>query len=491
MLSVAPAALIAGGAALAEIPIVLLQEGQPLPGALTETVTAINNTAVNHVGGFAATVNTEGTGTLSHAWGSATDPLVGTLLRTEGTFGQYEQVSWESFFGFGNAGEVGYSPSCTDLVTGATGLDAAWLDDTAVLTELDPVAALPGQYSVFNSRVGVTGDGRPYWVGGISDVQGGSTQSRVLFLGTNAVPVLKAGDPIAGITEVVDVGSAIDFDVRFSALGTSYITPVVVDSGTSANDTVMIIDAAAIVAGGGLVREGSPVPAIIGGLPDENWANFDYVGVTEAGGYLVTGDTNAAVAVDEFVLVNGEIVLREGDVLTGAEEIEYTISGSIEGGYLNENGDWAVTWDVDGPSGNVEALIANGRIVLLEGDLVDWNGDGVIDGLDDGARITDFTGITALVLGDRDATGKGRAYFTADMVFDSVPDVIEGLVTLEIALATCASDVDGDGQVGFSDLLEVLSNWGPCVGCPSDIDGDGMVGFSDLLIVLSTWGPCA
>jgi hypothetical protein len=48
-------------------------------------------------------------------------------------------------------------------------------------------------------------------------------------------------------------------------------------------------------------------------------------------------------------------------------------------------------------------------------------------------------------------------------------------------------DVDGDGIVGFLDLLAVLSQWGPCPGCPADLDGDGTVGFLDLLIVLSNW----
>ena len=55
---------------------------------------------------------------------------------------------------------------------------------------------------------------------------------------------------------------------------------------------------------------------------------------------------------------------------------------------------------------------------------------------------------------------------------------------------TCAADLDGDGSVGFGDLIEVLSSWGPCTGCPADVDGNGDVGFSDLLLVLSTWGDC-
>lgn len=49
------------------------------------------------------------------------------------------------------------------------------------------------------------------------------------------------------------------------------------------------------------------------------------------------------------------------------------------------------------------------------------------------------------------------------------------------------ADVDGDGSVGFSDLLAVLSSWGNTGGA-ADVDGDGTVGFGDVLAVLSSWG---
>ena len=52
-------------------------------------------------------------------------------------------------------------------------------------------------------------------------------------------------------------------------------------------------------------------------------------------------------------------------------------------------------------------------------------------------------------------------------------------------------DLDGDGQVGASDLLILLTNWGPCEpcgACPPDLDGNGVVGASDLLILLVNWG---
>ncbi|NNF41610.1 MAG: VCBS repeat-containing protein [Phycisphaerales bacterium] len=54
----------------------------------------------------------------------------------------------------------------------------------------------------------------------------------------------------------------------------------------------------------------------------------------------------------------------------------------------------------------------------------------------------------------------------------------------------CSADLDASGDVGFNDLLAVLSAWGACDSCPADLDGDGSVGFGDLLTVLSQWGPC-
>ena len=48
-------------------------------------------------------------------------------------------------------------------------------------------------------------------------------------------------------------------------------------------------------------------------------------------------------------------------------------------------------------------------------------------------------------------------------------------------------DVDGDGLVGISDLLIVLSDWGSCHSCAADANGDTHVNITDLLIILSNW----
>ena len=54
---------------------------------------------------------------------------------------------------------------------------------------------------------------------------------------------------------------------------------------------------------------------------------------------------------------------------------------------------------------------------------------------------------------------------------------------------SCAADFDGTGDIGFGDLLFLLSQWDE-VGSPADLDGSGVVDFPDLLILLSLWGPC-
>jgi hypothetical protein len=54
----------------------------------------------------------------------------------------------------------------------------------------------------------------------------------------------------------------------------------------------------------------------------------------------------------------------------------------------------------------------------------------------------------------------------------------------------CIADLDDDGEVGFTDLTQLLAAWGPCPGCPEDIDGNGEVGFPDLTQLLAAWGPC-
>lgn len=431
--------------AQAQVATALIKEGDALGGGL---VNSINNPSVNYIGGFSVQVNTSDG--LSHIWGNAGGGS-GALLVNEGTYGNYLQTAFESFNGFSDAGQAAYSPTCTEISSGLTGLDAVWVDTTPILVERQPVPSMAGQFSVFNSRAGISGKGDVHWVGGISTVQGGATQNRVLFFGNAATPLLKGGDIIGGVALPHTTGN-MDFDYRFSRLGKHYIIEAQVTSGSTTNDQVMVVDGNAVVAGGGFVREGSPVPVSVGGLPGENWAIFDNQGITEFGRVFVTGDTSAATTVDEFVFSNGQIVQREGTVLAEPDG-SYTISGAIEGGYQNRQGDWAVEWDANNPSAaNIEILLVNGVMVLKEGDAVDLDGDGTVE---PSSKLADFTGIASLVMGPRDAQGNATLYFTADVDTLGTPtnsgDDTEALLKLAVPITTPnQAPIAGCENVGVS-----------------------------------------
>lgn len=403
--------------AQAEDPVALIGEGATATG-LPEgmVVESINNPSVNHSGGWAFNVNVgDGVTTLGTIWGNGTGGP-GGVMRTEGIFPPYEQTSYESFWGMGAGGVACYSAMSTDQDSGVTGLDGVWLDDIPIAVEEMVFPYLADHWWSFGSRPGTTEDGVPYFVGGATPTQGGSTAVRGLFYGPDAAPVILGGDVLPGLPAPVTVNSGISFDYRFSPFGTHYIAEVTMDTGDTGTNTALVFDGEGLMIDGQLVQEGMPVPEAAGGFPGENWSGLDYCGVTESGSYMFTGDTSGDTATDEFVLIDGVIIIREGK-----EFGDLTVSGSIEGAFLNNDGDFVVIWDVDLPTGeNVEAMIFNGEVVLKEGDIIDTDGDGVPE---PDAVIDSFTGISSVVLSDRDENQGVTVFFTADV---SVPDVGAG-----------------------------------------------------------------
>lgn len=57
----------------------------------------------------------------------------------------------------------------------------------------------------------------------------------------------------------------------------------------------------------------------------------------------------------------------------------------------------------------------------------------------------------------------------------------------------CSGDIDADGRVNVSDILDLIADFGPCNGidsCFSDLNDDGEVNVSDILILIGNWGEC-
>jgi sugar lactone lactonase YvrE len=67
---------------------------------------------------------------------------------------------------------------------------------------------------------------------------------------------------------------------------------------------------------------------------------------------------------------------------------------------------------------------------------------------------------------------------------------LDGPVSLVIVRGAppCPWDLDGSGDVGVTDFLNLLGVWGQ-IGVPADFDGGG-VGITDFLQLLANWGPC-
>jgi hypothetical protein len=329
------------------------------------------------------------------------------ILRQEGTFPPYVQGSFESFWGMGAGGVTCYSAISEYEDGSVTGLDGVWLDDVPVAVEEMVFPYLDNYWWSFGSRPGCTEDGIPHFVGGITDTQGGSTELRGLFYGMDAQPLMMTGDLLPGLPAPL-TSSGISFDYRFSKYGTHYIAEVTMDTGDTGSNTAYTLDGEGLLIDGQLVLEGTPVPEAAGGFPGENWSGFDYTSVTEDGSYMFTGDTSGPSEEDEFLLINGMIILREGKDIG-----DLVVMGAIESAAMNEDGDYVCIWDVDLPTGeNVEAMIFNGDVVLKEGDIIDIDGDGVPE---PDAVIDAFTGISTVVLSDRDEDGNVSVYFTADV----------------------------------------------------------------------------
>ncbi|MCI0582597.1 MAG: putative Ig domain-containing protein, partial [Chloroflexi bacterium] len=96
---------------------------------------------------------------------------------------------------------------------------------------------------------------------------------------------------------------------------------------------------------------------------------------------------------------------------------------------------------------------------------------------------------TVTVTDDGDPPGMDQQTFTVTVASgEGGQDAVETTAPAG-AVVTCP-DLDGDGWVDMSDLLELLAAWAMEGGASIDIDGDGLTSASDIDAMLGRWGPC-
>ena len=122
------------------------------------------------------------------------------------------------------------------------------------------------------------------------------------------------------------------------------------------------------------------------------------------------------------------------------------------------------------------------QIGAVGGDAALWNGDPAA-WTNLGAELPDDFGTSVArgihVAPDGTVTIVGSAH---NVVLDRTEAIVWRSITV------LPGDLDGDGVIGFNDLVMLLAQWGPCAGCAADLDGSGDVGFGDLIMLLTNWG---
>lgn len=306
-------------------------------------------------------------------------------------------------------------------------------------------------------------------VASIDDPAIPSTVDRALMRVTAAplteTVIAKETDILPGQTEMVaDFGTgphASAFNDNGEAM---YIADL---TGDTAVDIAVYIDDTLIA------QEGAASP-----IAGRNWLTIGTsarLDLNNDGGYVHTGTLDGDAATNAVIVSHRGKVAQEGDspadiggfLLTGFGTAPVQID---DGGNVLWFGDW------DDPDTTRDTgLFRNQKLILQEG--VSMAGIFLVSTVNSGESAFDLS-------------NNGKYLIAEVSLFDGA--TFNGA----ILLAICAEDIDGDGSIGFNDLVALLGAYGSCDGDPlydpeADLDNDGCVGFSDLVTLLGAYGsPC-
>jgi uncharacterized repeat protein (TIGR01451 family) len=382
----------------------LLNVGQQLdpvnfPG---HNVTSMGSPGVNSIGGFVLRVDTTLSGTvLSHAWGRAGGSGSPIILRTEGVVGPYTITSY-SGVAIGDSGMLAYTVGGTGGPTGS--FNGCFLDTTPLMIQNAQITSGPlaGKWWTTRSDPWISAGGIPFFRLATSNTQGGSSNASGMFGGNPVLPIVYGGMQFPLMPAPINDSSQ---EVRFSISrdANEYIATTNLETtGTgvgSDENVMMMITGRGLHLAGSPVQEGHPIPASIGGRVNENYSDFDDYAINEMGQYIIRG-TSGLSASDDYIIVNGNIVLRTGQSVGGGP-----LSSTAEGADINESGDWIAAWKINNAS--TECIFLNGQIVLRDGDTLDVTGDGVGD---PPWKMTDYDLNQPFRIGERDASGNIPIY---------------------------------------------------------------------------------
>lgn len=377
----------------------------------------------------------------------------------------------ESTMGLSNDGGFIYSPA-------VDGEDAVWTQAGLLLREPDPIPGTVKTWSSFNSRPTMTPGGTAFWVVGLAASEGGATYGRGL---------MRCDDPSnpGSAQLLIGTGDAIEDGDEFYEIGTIGIG-FAYGVSSNAEGTILILKMAGLPTSSddflyvnGVLREREGDAIAPGSL--EKWGLFRGVGVNNAGTYVSFGPlTGGDSATNEYLAVDGSILVREGQIVDG---VELSAGHAVRWAAINDLDQIVHVWESGSASGTLfltelKEGIPVSRALVSIGDALDFDGDGLGD-----ATLTDFT--TSSVLGPGIGLSDQPWAFVGVEAESPSLGVFEAIVRVGLSGSDSPADLNGDGVVNGADLAILLGSWGG--RGLADLTGDGVVNGADLAILLGAW----
>ena len=356
----------------------------------------------------------------------------------------------ESAMGHTAGGVFVFSPNI-----GAVSVDGLYTSNGGVIgTSALQAPGMPaGVLATAFARPSMTVGGQVYFVMGVND---GGTLSRVLAMDADGEAggttiVLQGGGMVDGETIAMG-GGGIDFDYQVSFNGIYRINVLDIVTGGGNQQVVAVNDAIA-------AREGEAAD------DEVNWENFDLVAIDDVGNSAWSGDTDADFAADEFIAYNGEIVMREGDTVGG---VALGDGSTVRLLSLDDDGNMLFAWGI-GPSDETvfyscdpANAVSNAVYVIADLDQLDFDGDGVADGVE----VRDFEATSS-----EPQRGLGNdGFLYLEVEFEGGP-ADEGI--LRIPTPVCCGDALVEGEEECDD--DNNDDTDECVACVNAVCGDGFV----------------
>lgn len=212
-------------------------------------------------------------------------------------------------------------------------------------------------------------NGRMYFVASIDEDNNGSSDSRAIYQvspGGFISLFYTSNNPLNG-GQVLSNTNGYDFDYDVSENQAFSIHVVDMNTGSTLNDGGVAVNGTLVL------QENDPLNLT------EDFDNFDMVRINSNGDYLVSGDSDGSTTTDEYIIVNGSVQVREGDVLDG---YPLTTAATVQNMDINDNGDAVFHWATAGIeeylfTGNVNdpGGLASATMVLKRYDTLDVDGD--------------------------------------------------------------------------------------------------------------------